>query len=485
MLDNVNTAILALAPGAMLGLLALGIVLIYRASGTVNLAQGGMATAGAYAYQDITQNKSVPGWLAVVLAAIVTGVIGVLIEALIMRHLRSASALTRLIATAGVLLIIQSALSLRYGVSSTFVPSLLPTWSVSLPGGAAVGIDRVILLGLATVLTAALWATYRYTKFGISTTGLAENSVAAETLGMRVSAIAMGNWFVAGTLAGLAGALIAPITGLNLILLSNLLIPALAAALGGGLTSFPLTVLSAIGISVVQSLVTVHTSMQGASTLVPFGLIMLLMIWRGSSIPTRGFRGERLPAVGDGRIHRPQAIVAFVVAITGALFWIPGGWLGPVTSSGVLALVMLSVVVVTGYAGQASLAQFSLAGVGAWAAANVSHSHGWSFLPSLLAAIVVSAAIGSLLAAASLRIRGTNLALVTLAFGMTVYAVLLTRTESIQVPTPKILGWSFDPITQPRRYLVVVIIAFAVMGVLVGELAPERIGTSNGCRSRR
>src|SRR5947209_6088734 len=109
----------------MLGLLALGIVLIYRSTGTVNLAHGAMATLGAYIYLELSD--VMPVGLAVVAVTVLVGAVGVLIHLLVMRPLREASALTKLIASTAVLIVIQSALQLHYGSAPRLLKSALPT----------------------------------------------------------------------------------------------------------------------------------------------------------------------------------------------------------------------------------------------------------------------------------------------------------------------------------------------------------------------
>ena len=134
-------------------------------------------------------------------------------------------------ATLGVLILLNGIAVIRYGARVTFVDSELPTTLVH-PFGKAVSIDRFILLGIAAALSVGLWALYRYTKFGLATTAAAENQRAASTVGISPDRIAVLNWSLGSGLAGLAAILVSPIVTLQVSTMTNLVLAAMAAALG-------------------------------------------------------------------------------------------------------------------------------------------------------------------------------------------------------------------------------------------------------------
>ncbi|MEU7814339.1 branched-chain amino acid ABC transporter permease/ATP-binding protein [Pseudonocardia sp. NPDC049154] len=475
-IQTLQVAALALGPGAMLGLLALGIVLIYRGTGTLNLAHGSQAALGGFVYWDATVGLGLSPALALVVAIVVSGLCGVLIQVLVMRRLAGASPLTHLIASAGVLIVIQSLLLLRYGSNGRNVPSLLPTGPVPLGGEVTIGLDRLLLIVVALVVMLALWLLYRFTTFGIATAASAENAMAGAALGHDPNRLAMGNWFLGGALAGLAGALLAPISGLDLTTMLNLIVPALGAALFGGLVSFPLTVLGGIVIVLAQSQASLHIPLRGASTIATFVIIVGLMVLRGRSIPLRGFLGARLPALGSGRIRWP--IVGGVLVVGLVLIWLvlPDVWNDALLTSMLVAVVMLSIVVVTGFAGQLSLAQFALAGVGAVIASLLGTYVGLPFPLLLLAAAVGAVPVGILLALPATRMRGASLAVVTLAFNVLLAATVFSRAQVITVPRPSLFGLDLSPILHPERYLTLVVVVFAVLALAVANLRRSRTG---------
>ena len=171
----IEFALVGLGTGGLYALLGQGIVLIYRASGVINFAQGAIAAVGDDFFYELTANHGW-GWVSALIAAGVVGAaLGAAIQLAVMRPLRGSSPLTRVIATTGVFTILVEIGFLRYGSNTVFVPPFLPDGIVSIGGGATVGVDRFILLGIAVALTALLWATYRFTRFGLATSAVAEN----------------------------------------------------------------------------------------------------------------------------------------------------------------------------------------------------------------------------------------------------------------------------------------------------------------------
>ena len=166
-------ALLGLGLGAIYALAAQGIVLVYRGSGVLNFAQGAMAAVGAYVYVAAT-DADFPTWLAVVAGVLASAAIGVLTQVLIMRPLRDASPLTRLVATLGLLTVLQAALigwPFNFGDQQRFVTGFLPSGLFAPFKDVSVSVDRIWLLGIAVVLSTVLWAVYKFTRFGLAHAG--------------------------------------------------------------------------------------------------------------------------------------------------------------------------------------------------------------------------------------------------------------------------------------------------------------------------
>ena len=272
MSEFLRFAVLGLGFGALYALAAQGVVLIYRGSGIINFAQGAMGMVGAFVYYELHYQPVALGgglaqerwafWPALAVGVAASALLGLLTYVLVMRPLRHASPLARLVATLGVLTILTSLAAtgpeigglFDWGATPISLPTFYPFDVYDLGNGVTLAAGALIVLGVTVGLTAVLWLVYRYTRFGLATTAVAENQRAASSLGWSPDAIAGANWALGAGLAGLAGVLIIPFFGgITVFQLTSLVLAALAAALVGRFTSFPITLLAGLFIGVLQS----------------------------------------------------------------------------------------------------------------------------------------------------------------------------------------------------------------------------------------
>jgi sulfate-transporting ATPase len=479
-MEIIQFALLGLATGAIYALLSQGLVLIYRGSGLLNFAQGAMAMFGAFAYYQLTVRLGLSEAVSIPVALAACAVLGALIHLGILRRMRRASALSRVIALLGVVLVLQSAAFLIYGQNPLQVPSALPSSTVHLfSHSLAIGQDRTWIFGICLVLSAGLYLLYRMTPFGRVTTAVAENELAAAASGLSPDAVAAANWAIGSVLAGLAGILIAPIIYLEPTSLVLLVIPAMAAALIGGFSSFPVTLVTALVLGVAQSEIERYVSQPGWATAAPFVAVIVVLIVRGRGLPLRSFVLDRLPSVGTGRV-RPLV----VIALWGLAAWFAmtssADWSTALVTTFGAAIVCLSVVLLTGYAGQLSLAQFVLAGIGALAAAKFAVH--LPFVPSLVIGTLITIVVGGLVGLPALRTRGITLAVATLCLGSALVAVILLNpsyaggVSGIFVKSPTLFGWSLDPFAHPDRYAFVTVTVFALLALMVANIRRGQTG---------
>ena len=472
MLQVLTFALLGIGQGSAFALTAQGMVLTYRGSGVVNLAHGAIGMVAAYTFYEL---RVAHGWAAApafavsVLASTLTGL---LIQVVVMRRLRNSAVITKLIATLGVLVFLVQAIVLRYQGHALSIPSVLPKSAIDFGDGVSIGVDRAILFGIAVAVTVVLHLVYKYTKFGLATSACAENEVGLASLGWSPQRIAAANWLIGSALSGAAAILIAGQTGLSPDL-AFLVIPALAAALVGRLQSFPGTLAAAIAIGVAESEAARYVSTPGLAESVPFLFVMLFLFLRGRALPARGEVGARLPRVAAAATRRwtlPAAAVGGVVAIQ----WVLSETLvNAVITSLLLGIVILSVVLVTGMAGQLSLAQYSLAGIAALISVRfAAHFHS-SFAVSLLVGLVTMVPIAFLAGLPALRLRGMHLAVVTLAFAYVTQQLVLANFSTTggfggtPIDSPTLFGLDLDSTLYPRRYAMVVLAAFVLVAWLL------------------
>src|SRR4029079_3623750 len=243
--------LLGAATGSLTALVALGIVLVYRTSGVLNFSAGALGDVAAYVCYNL-RDGGMPAAFAVALGLLVGVGLGLLTYA-VMALVRDASRLARLIATLGLFSVFESFMVLRWGLEFTQPRSLLPSKNMTLFGDLVIGRDRLMLIGFALACAVVLRLIYSGTLFGLATSAVAENRRVAASAGWSPDRIEMANFAIAGGLSALAAILLAPIVGLNAIVLSLAVLPALAAALVGRFSSLGSTVLAALGIGIVQS----------------------------------------------------------------------------------------------------------------------------------------------------------------------------------------------------------------------------------------
>ena len=189
-------------------------MVIYRGSGVLNFAHGAIGMVGAYVEWEVKEQRPRRSWSPGPAGLLACAAIGALTHLLIMRRLRRASPLARIVATLGVLIVLQAGAVLRYGSKITFVTSELPV-TVLHPFDITISLDRFILVGIAAVLSVALWALYRYTQVRHRHDGRRREPARRSAVGLSPDWIATVNWALGSALAGVAAILIAPIVQLQ------------------------------------------------------------------------------------------------------------------------------------------------------------------------------------------------------------------------------------------------------------------------------
>ncbi len=455
-------SLLGLGSGALVAGIALGVVLTYRGSGIINLSTGGMAMLAGYAFWalrvDLLHWSTPPALIASLLIAMA---VGALTELVAFRPLRTAAPLAKLVSSLGVLLVLQASMLLAFGTTSQPEPTVLPQSTVKVLS-AVVPIDRFILTGIVIVLAIALAMLYRFTRFGLATRAASENEVVAMLGGLSPNRLSMLNTLLASLIAGGIGILAASITQLDTETLPLQIVPALAAALFARFTSFSIACVAGIALGIIDSLIQYVTSLSwfptsggtalpGVYELVVFLLIVLVMFLRGARLPTRGELVEkRLPVA-----PRPQRLAITAPALAAvcavALVVLPFDFREALVNSMIGALIALSLVVITGFVGQISVLQLTLAGVAGFTISHLAVNAGIAFPIAPLLGAVAALILGLATAVSALRVRGVSLAVVTLAAVVAITNFGFTNTTwgggqtGSPVPEPRLLGLDLGP----------------------------------------
>jgi ABC-type branched-subunit amino acid transport system ATPase component/ABC-type branched-subunit amino acid transport system permease subunit len=486
----ITFALFGLASGALTSLVALGVVVVYRASGVVNFSASALGAIGAYVCYEL-RGDGLPSGLAIVVGLLVGAVLGAATY-LAMRLLRDSSLLAKLMVTLGLFTSAQAFILLVWGAVVTSPAGFLPTRGFSLGGPVKIGEDRLILLVGALLLGGILIFVYTRTMFGLATAAVSESRRFAASSGWSPARIELINFTVSGILAALAAIFLAPIVGLSGAVLAAVILPALASALVGRFTSFGITIVAALVIGVGESEISnylndianwVHVSalsLSGLPDAVPLALIVILITVRGRTRLQRGETQALLPITGNGRISLVPLAIGAVATV--ALLFGATSWADAVVASVAGGIIVLSVVVVTGYAGQLSLCQFALAGFGGWTAAKLASASGLTFLLALLFGVVCAVVLGLAVAIPAARARGMALAVATLALALLLNTIIFTNGSltggynGLILKTPTIFGLSLDPIAYPARYGAFGLVIFILAGLLVANVRRGRSG---------
>lgn len=443
MTDHIAFLILGLGNGAVFAALGVALVVTYRSSGVINFATGAIALFAAYFFNYFRSGElfiplpglpvslefaeRLPTPVAFTLALLATGFLGLLLYLLVFRPLRTAMPVRKAVASIGVMIVLQAVLARRLGTRPAIVEGILPQerWTIF---GSTVPSDRIWFAVAIVLLAVALAALSRFTRFGLQVQAAAETERGALLSGVSPERVAAASWFIGAVVAGIAGILIAPIVPLVPVAYTLFIVPALASALAGNFNSLLPCAGTGLVIGMLQSdlqNVQIRWSWlpdSGLPELVPLVLIVGFLLLRGRGLPERGALIRRTL----GRAPRPNSLLkpAVAGAVLGllALTQTSGTYRGSIITTMVMAVLALSLVVVTGYVGLVSLAQLTLAGVSAFALTGLSNSWNIPFPLAPILGAIVAMVVGVLVGLPALRIRGLSLAVVTLAMAVGVEA---------------------------------------------------------------
>ena len=480
----------------------------YRSSGVVNFATSAIALYTSYAFAFLRQGELlllVPGlpakvdigWefplaLALVTALAMAAALGLLLYVLVFRPLRQAPAVAKAVASVGVLVVLTGLVALRLGTRPVSVDDVLPSeaWVIF---GVRITSDRVWFALVVILVAVLLWALFRFTPFGLATRAAAETERGAHLSGLSPDRLAALNWMLSAAVAGTAGILIAPIVPLVPVAYTLFIIPALAAATLGRFQYLMPAVIGGLAIGMLQSemqfLVATHDWLPSSGTpdLIPLALILLVLVVRAQPLPSRGAVIARTLGSAPRPTQRVHPLtVAGLVAVVVALFLLDGSWRTALIMSFVFAMLSLSYVVVTGFAGQVSLAQLTLAGSAGFLLGPITTSWNVPFPIAPLLAALGAAVIGVVIGLPALRVRGLPVAVVTLALAVVLETMWFRNSDYVGsagtvIEDPSLLGLDLGAgsgAAFPRVEfgLMVLIVLVAVTGG-VSYLRTSRLGS--------
>jgi ABC-type branched-subunit amino acid transport system ATPase component/branched-subunit amino acid ABC-type transport system permease component len=479
--EVIRFALLGLGVGALYAFASQGLIVIYRGTGVLNFSLGATAIAGVYMQWELHNEHGWPFLLAAIAGVAWAALIGALTHWMVMRPLRRSSSLVRVIATLGVLISVQAGVVIRYGSNARQVDSWLPTDRVTLWGDVGITVDRLILLAIGSASAFALWLLYRSSQFGLATEAVSESERSAGAIGVSPNRIAILNWALGSAIAAVAGILVVPIITLQVTAMTALILAALAAALVGDFRSFPIATAAGFAIGIGQALVGRFGNQEGLGASLPFLVIIVVLVFRGRSLPMRDHYLQQLPMVGTGRINWAWTLFGCGTIVFVMVTKQPK-WIDAITVSLGVTIVLLSIVLLTGYAGQLSLAQYSIAGFGAYVAGRLVAVYDIPFLLGLVAGVAAAVPLGFIFGLPAVRTRGINLAIVTLGLGSTIELMVFKNrnytggVQGTQVGNPDLFGYDIGSINHPARYGIFVLVMTMLAVVVVANVRRGRSG---------
>jgi ABC-type branched-subunit amino acid transport system ATPase component/branched-subunit amino acid ABC-type transport system permease component len=427
-----GTFVLGILNGLIIALLAVGFVLVYRANRFLNLAHAQLGVLSAVLLLKVVNDWGWNWWVSLVPCVIVGIATGLLVERFIIAPVRrrTKSQVRLLILTIGVSQVL---------LALTYIPGLIPTSTAPFPQpfNSNVQLGGVVLSGMSLLTLIAVPAILvlltiylEFTSIGKQIRAAAGNPDAARLCGISVSRVSLITWGIAGGLSALAAILNGPATtSFNAQALGPYLLAlTMGAAAFGAFLSFPIAVAGGLGLGIVYQVVAAKTSNTGTAELAVFAVILVAILVRGTAI------GRAFAAEGAAVPERPGLRVPEVLRgspfLRNGIRWLIGGSLVVAVVFPLLpyfkanqfllvlvliyALIGVSLTMLVGWAGQVSLGQFAVVGIGSYVTAKWAGESGWSIVELLVVAGLVGAFVMVAIGLPALRVRGLTLAVTTL-----------------------------------------------------------------------
>ena len=486
-----GAAIYALTAGSIYAIAASGLVVTYTTSGVFNFAQGAIGMIMAFLYWEVRINHGWPAWIAIVFVVFIAApLFGAFVDWSLMRRLVDTPLVVQLVVTIGLMFFLMGLAATIWDENSISPP--LPEFFADKHGidlgDVVLTWHRFVTIVVAVLVAVFLRLLYR-SRTGVAMRAVVDNRELAALHGVRPGRVSSLAWALGSSMAAIAGILLAPNVGLRVDVLTLFIVDAFAAAIIGRLRSLPWTFVGGLIIGVTQSFALNFLQWGGrwgtASTAIPAVILFvaLLALPEARLEVGRLVPKHRVPKLPDlRRSVAGMAVLVLGVALLAQFGGLDATNLRRLTLAFITAVVMLSLVPLTGWAGQISLAQITFVGVGAFAMAEAAgDARSWLGPGNplgLLVAAAVAVPFGVLMALPALRLQGLYLALASMAFAVMAIPLFFSQPEILgtngrALVTPRFLGIDFD---DPANFLVLAAVAFALLGLFVVWLRRGRFG---------
>lgn len=499
--------------GSIYAISSTGLVFTYVSTGILNLAFAAQAYFIARFYYFLNTQHGFPPWSAGILAIVLGGpALGVLLWAVVFRHLKHASTLIKIVATIGLSVSLPAVSSLIFGnINIVAAPGLAPepvmTFDIF---NVIVTLDQVIVVATVAFLGIVGAYIFRATDIGLAVRGMVDSEAMSKVSGTNTSAIGVSVWAIGSFLSGLAGVMVAPLVGLSLNTFTVLLSAAFAAAIIARLRSIPAAIAASLLLGLVTEVlqyILPTTSSLTASLVysVPFVFMTVFII--GEALLSRGIPREvraggplddavRISVGGSSQKidevhllneHRTSTLrwlhfgggginpnVVLFALLFGVPFLLNAFWMGLFASGVAFAVAFLSITVTTGEGGMIWLCQITFAGVGAITYAQLAERHVNIFVALIICALA-TALLGVIVGFLTVWLGELRATLLTLSIGLIIeqlffmWEPVFNFGSGIVVSRPTYLAGD-------RQFSLVALAVFGVFAFLIGALRRSTTG---------
>jgi branched-subunit amino acid ABC-type transport system permease component len=471
--------------GSIYALAAVGLVLTFRISGIFNFAHGTLAAASAYTFYQLRINEGMPWAVAALITVLGVGLGGGLLLERIAYWLADAPPVLRVVATVGLLAAISSFLTGYFGPRALIMPPFLPRkqWVVD---DVHIGVDAVLSLAVSLTATIGLYLFFKRTRMGAAMQAVVDDAPLVSLQGISPDLVRRVAWAIGSSFVSISGILLAPRVGVDVNILTLLVITAFGVAAVGAFSNLTLTFAGGIAVGIVMNVLSYKTSNVSSYALqqlylnVPFiVLVVALVVIPKRHLVERGV--QRVKAVVPVPRLRREINVVGVFAAGIAAILVPffvGPKINQYTAAGAYAIIFASIALLVWTSGEVSLAQMAFAAIGA---ATYGHAtdHGIPWLISLALAGLVLVPIAALVAVPARRLSGLYVAVLTFGFGLLVQQMffrsplMFGNQNFLLVDRPSPFGLDTD---SDRKYYYVVLAIAALCLVAVATVRHVRLG---------
>jgi branched-chain amino acid transport system permease protein len=484
----VTAVVTGISLGSIYAMAASGIVVTHTTTGIFNFAQGAIGTLLAFIFWELSVNRGLPEFPALILVVfVIAPIIGAGLDFILMRRLVGSTLVVQLVVTIGLMFGLMGLIpSIWDPIEIRTTPFFFGLNGIKI-SDTTVPYHRILAVALALALAVGLRLLLHRSRIGVTMRAVVDNPALAALHGARPARVSMLAWALSTSMSALAGIMLAPETGVGVEAMALLTISCFAPAIIGRLKSLPLTFAGAMALGLLITFTKTWLSTTGRWNFLPAAIPSIMLLVALLALPQSRIQYARAGGRGEPKAKRatpiPEAMIGLAIFILAVgLISLPMDIknLNLLSVAVVTALLLMSYIPLTGWAGQVSLAQITFAGIGAFTMWKLGEDTANPMI--LLVCALVAVPFGCLMALPALRLHGLYLALASLAFAFLGEYLLFGQPEifssagRIIKKRPDVLGMDMSSPDHQRTFLMFGLVLLAIVGIGILWLRRSRFG---------